>query len=63
VLGPAAAAVPQPDLPPAQLATHSAADGANVLPPSFVNNTPVDLGTTYTNSFVIDANKALGYSG
>jgi NitT/TauT family transport system substrate-binding protein len=24
---------------------------------------PVDLGTTYTNSFVIDANKTLGYSG
>ena len=23
----------------------------------------VDLGTTYTNSFVIDANKTLGYSG
>jgi NitT/TauT family transport system substrate-binding protein len=89
------------------LATHSAADVANVLPPSFVNNAlvtkatyistlatdktqflpdgmmpadgpgiilaisklagvvtgPVDLGTTYTNSFVIDANKTLGYSG
>jgi len=89
------------------LATHSAADVANVLPPSFVNNTlvtkatyistlatdktqflpdgmmpsdgpgiilnisklagvvtgPVDLGTTYTNSFVTDANKTLGYSG
>ena len=24
---------------------------------------PVDLGTTYTNSFVTDANKTLGYSG
>jgi NitT/TauT family transport system substrate-binding protein len=24
---------------------------------------PVDLGTTYTNSFVVDANKTLGYSG
>jgi hypothetical protein len=24
---------------------------------------PVDLGTTYTNSFVIDANKTLGHSG
>jgi NitT/TauT family transport system substrate-binding protein len=24
---------------------------------------PVDLGTTYTNSFAIDANKTLGYSG
>jgi NitT/TauT family transport system substrate-binding protein len=89
------------------LATHSAADVANVLPPSFVNNAlvtkatyistlatdktqflpdgmmpadgpgiilnisklagvvngPVDLGATYTNSFVIDANKTLGYSG
>ena len=89
------------------LNTHSAADVANVLPPSFVNNAlvdkatyistlttdksqflpdgmmpsdgpgtilaisklagvvtgPVDLGTTYTNSFVIDANKTLGYSG
>jgi NitT/TauT family transport system substrate-binding protein len=89
------------------LNTHSAADVANVLPPSFVNNAlvdkatyistlttdksqflpdgmmpsdgpgtilaisklagvvtgPVDLGTTYTNSFVINANKTLGYSG
>jgi NitT/TauT family transport system substrate-binding protein len=89
------------------LSTHSAADVANVLPPSFVSNTlvtkatyistlatdktqflpdgmmpsdgpeiilnisklagvvtgPVDLGTTYTNSFVTDANKTLGYSG
>src|SRR5215469_15306038 len=89
------------------LNTHSAADVANVLPQSFVNNAladkatyistlttdksqflpdgmmpsdgpgiilaisklagvvtgPVDLGTTYTNSFVIDANKTLGYSG
>jgi NitT/TauT family transport system substrate-binding protein len=89
------------------LSTHSAADVANVLPPSFVSNAlvtkatyistlatdktqflpdgmmpsdgpgiilnisklagvvtgPVDLGTTYTNSFVTDANKTLGYSG
>ena len=89
------------------LSTHSAADVANVLPPSFVSNTlvtkatyistlatdktqflpdgmmpsdgpgiilnisklagvvtgPVDLATTYTNSFVTDANKTLGYSG
>jgi NitT/TauT family transport system substrate-binding protein len=89
------------------LNTHSAADVANVLPQSFVNNAlvdkatyistlatdktqflpngmmpsdgpgiilnisklagvvtgPVNLSTTYTNSFVIDANKALGYSG
>lgn len=89
------------------LSTHSAADVANVLPPSFVNNAlvtkatyistlatdktqflpdgmmpsdgpgiilnisklagvvtgPVNLTTTYTNSFVIDANKTLGYSG
>ena len=89
------------------LNTHTAADVANVLPPSFVNNAlvdkatyistlttdksqflpdgmmpaggpgtilaisklagvvtgPVDLGTTYTNSFVINANKTLGYSG
>jgi len=89
------------------LNTHSAADVANVLPPSFVNNAlvdkatyistlttdksqflpdgmmpsdgpgtilaisklagvvtgPVDLGTTYTNTFAVDANKTLGYSG
>ena len=89
------------------LSTHTAADVANVLPPSFVSNalvtkstyistlatdktqflpdgmmpsggpgvilnisklagvvtSPVNLGTTYTNSFVIDANKTLGYSG
>jgi NitT/TauT family transport system substrate-binding protein len=89
------------------LNTHSAADVANVLPQSFVNNAlvdkatyistlatdktqflpngmmpsdgpgiilnisklagvvtgPVNLSTTYTNSFVIDANKTLGYSG
>ena len=87
------------------LATHSAADVANVLPPSFVNNAlvtkatytstlntdksqflpnglmpaggptvimaisklagvitgPVNLSTTYTNSFAITANKDLGY--
>jgi NitT/TauT family transport system substrate-binding protein len=89
------------------LATHSAADVANVLPQSFVNNAlvtksvyistlttdksqflpdgvmpsggpavimaisklagvitgPVNLSTTYTNSFVDTANKAPGYSG
>ncbi len=89
------------------LATHSAADVANVLPPSFVNNTlvtksvyistlatdktqflpdgmmpadgptvimaisklagvitgPVNVPATYTNSYAIAANKALGYSG
>lgn len=89
------------------LSTHSAADVANVLPQSFVNNAlvtkstyistlatdktqflpdgmmpsdgpsiilaisklagvvtgPVNLGTTYTNSFVINANKTLGYPG
>jgi NitT/TauT family transport system substrate-binding protein len=89
------------------LSTHSAADVANVLPPSFVNNAlitkatyistlstdktqflpdglmpssgpadilaitklagvitgPVNLSTTYTNSFAIAANKALGYQG
>jgi NitT/TauT family transport system substrate-binding protein len=87
------------------LSTHSAADVANVLPPSFVNNAlvtksvyistlttdksqflpdglmpsdgptvimaisklagvitgPVNLSTTYTNSFAITANKDLGY--
>jgi NitT/TauT family transport system substrate-binding protein len=89
------------------LSTHSAADVANVLPPSFVNNTlvtksvyistlatdktqflpdgmmpssgptvimaisklagiltgPVNVPATYTNSYAIAANKALGYSG
>ncbi len=89
------------------LSTHSAADVANVLPQSFVNNAlitkatyistlstdktqflpdglmpssgpadtlaiaklagvitgPVNLSTTYTNSYAIAANKALGYSG
>ena len=89
------------------LATHSAADVANVLPQSFVNNTlvtksvyistlatdktqflpdgmmpadgpttimaisklagvltgPVNVPATYTNSYAIAANKALGYSG
>jgi NitT/TauT family transport system substrate-binding protein len=89
------------------LSTHSAADVANVLPPSFVNNAlvtksvyistlttdksqflpdglmpasgptvimaisklagvitgPVNLSTTYTNSYAVAANKALGYSG
>lgn len=88
------------------IATHTAADIAGVLPPSFVNNAlvtksvyistlatdktqflpdgvmpasgptvimaisklagvitgPVDLSTTYTNSFADDANKLLGYS-
>jgi NitT/TauT family transport system substrate-binding protein len=89
------------------LSTHTAADVANVLPPSFVNNTlvtksvyistlstdktqflpdglmpsdgpntimaisklagiitgPVNLSTTYTNSYAVAANKALGFSG
>ena len=89
------------------IATHSAADIANALPPSFVNNTlvtksvyistlttdksqflpdgmmpaagpgiimaisklagvitgPVNLSTTFTNSYANTANKALGYSG
>ena len=89
------------------LSTHTAADVANVLPPSFVNNTlvtkpvyistlatdktqflpdgmmpssgpttimaisklagvitgPVNVPATYTNSYAIAANKALGYSG
>jgi NitT/TauT family transport system substrate-binding protein len=89
------------------LATHSAADVANVLPPSFVSNAlvtkstyistlatdktqflpdglmpaggpsvimaisklagvingPVNVPATYTNSYAIAANKALGYSG
>jgi NitT/TauT family transport system substrate-binding protein len=89
------------------LSTHSAADVANVLPQSFVNNTlvtkpvyistlatdktqflpdgmmpsdgptvimaisklagvltgPVNVPATYTNSYAIAANKALGYSG
>jgi NitT/TauT family transport system substrate-binding protein len=89
------------------LATHSAADVANVLPPSFVSNTlvtkstyistlatdktqflpdglmpasgptvimaisklagiltgPVNVSTTYTNSFATTANKDLGYQG
>jgi NitT/TauT family transport system substrate-binding protein len=88
------------------LSTHSAADVANVLPPSFVNNSlvdkatyvstlgtdktqflpdglmpaggpsvimaisklagvitgPVNLATTYTNSYAITANKDLGYT-
>jgi NitT/TauT family transport system substrate-binding protein len=88
------------------ISTHSAADIANALPPSFVNNTlvtksvyistlatdksqflpdglmpadgpgiimsisklagvitgPVNLAATYTNSYAIAANKALGYS-
>jgi NitT/TauT family transport system substrate-binding protein len=88
------------------LSTHSAADVANVLPPSFVNNSlvdkatyistlstdksqflpdglmpadgppvimaisklagvitgPVNLSTTYTNSYAITANKDLGYT-
>jgi NitT/TauT family transport system substrate-binding protein len=88
------------------IATHSAADIANALPPDFVNNAlvtkatyistlstdktqflpdgvmpasgptvimaisklagvitgPVDVTTTYTNSFAANANKLLGYS-
>jgi sulfonate transport system substrate-binding protein len=88
------------------IATHSAADIANALPPSFVSNAlvtkpvyistlstdktqflpdgmmpsdgpgiilnisklagvvtkPVDLSTTYTNSYAITANKDLGYT-